>query len=202
VQQHTTAAATPVPEGGDADLIHRIQGGERAAFEGLYKRYIKKIYGLVFRMVGSAQEAEEVTQEAFLQVYKAIPGFQGKSSFYTWIYRIATNVALQHVKKASRRRRETSFEEALETDAPAPGIGAHIAFGCPEKAAESRDFYTALEKAINALPPNQRVVMILGPIQGHTYEQMAQITGTSEEIIKGRLHRARENIRAWLKHHR
>lgn len=199
-QQPTTTPGAPAPDAADGDLIHRIQGGDRAAFEGLYKRYIKKIYGLVFRMVGSAQEAEEVTQEAFLQVYKAIPGFQGKSSFYTWIYRIATNVALQHVKKQSRRRRETSFEEALEADQPT--IGGPVAFGCPEKAAESRDFYQALERAINGLPPNQRVVMILGPIQGHTYEQMAQITGTSEEIIKGRLHRARENIRAWLKHHR
>jgi RNA polymerase sigma factor (sigma-70 family) len=116
-----TTATPAAPDGPDSELIARIQGGDRSAFEALYKRYVKKIYGLVFRMVGTAQEAEEVTQEAFFQVYKAIPNFQGKSSFYTWIYRIATNVALQHVKKQVRRRRETSFEEAVETDS-VPGF--------------------------------------------------------------------------------
>jgi RNA polymerase sigma-70 factor (ECF subfamily) len=197
-QQNVTVDITTVDDNPDLKLIRLTLGGDRSAFEVLYRRYMKKIYGLVFRMVGTSQEAEEVTQEVFYQVYKALPNFQGKSQFYTWIYRIATNVALQHVKKAVRKKRETSFEEALETTTPHGFAGA----GSPERVAESRDFYSALERAINSLPPNQRLVMILGPIQGHSYDQMAHILGTSEEVIKGRLHRARENIREWLKHHR
>ena len=197
-QPNVEVDITTVGENEDVKLIRLTLAGDKSAFEVLYRRYIKKIYSLVFRMVGAAQEAEEVTQEVFYQVYKALPGFQGKSQFYTWIYRIATNVALQHVKKASRRKRETGFDEALEIVTPAGFAGA----GSPEKVAESRDFYGALEKAINSLPPNQRLVMILGPVQGHSYDQMATILGTTEEVIKGRLHRARENVREWLKHHR
>lgn len=197
-QSNVAVDITTVGENEDVKLIRLTLEGDRSAFEVLYRRYIKKIYSLVFRMVGAAQEAEEVTQEVFYQVYKALPGFQGKSQFYTWIYRIATNVALQHVKKASRRRKETGFDEALEIVTPTGFAGA----GSPEKVAESRDFYNALERAINALPPNQRMVMILGPVQGHSYDKMAQILGTTEEVIKGRLHRARENVREWLKHHR
>jgi RNA polymerase sigma factor (sigma-70 family) len=197
-QQRVAVDITTVDDNPDLKLIRLTLGGDRSAFEVLYRRYVKKIYGLVFRMVGAQQEAEEVTQEVFYQVYKALPNFQGKSQFYTWIYRIATNVALQHVKKAVRKKKETSFEEALD-GGTLPGFAGS---GSPEKVAESRDFYVALEKAINSLPANQRLVMILGPIQGHSYEQMAHILGTSEEVIKGRLHRARENIREWLKHHR
>lgn len=190
---------TTVGENEDVKLIRLTLAGDRVAFEVLYRRYIRRIYGLVFRMLGAASEAEEVTQEVFYQVYRALPGFQGKSQFYTWIYRIATNVALQHVKRTARRRqRETGFGEEVEAVTPLGYAGA----GSPEKAAESRDFYAALERSVNALPPNQRLVMILGPIQGHSYDQMATILGTTEEVIKGRLHRARENVREWLKHHR
>lgn len=190
---------TQIEENQDLNLVRLIVAGDRTAFEVLYRRYVKKIYNLVFRMVG-ADAAEEVTQEVFYQAYKGLQNFQGKSQFYTWIYRVATNIALQHVKKASRRRRETSFEEnkGPEFTCPTGFAGA----GDPEKVATSRDFYAQLENTINALPPNQRVVMILGPIQGHTYEQMAAILGTNEEVIKGRLHRARENVRIVLKPHR
>lgn len=193
-------AALPTSETPDQepDVVSRAVNGDRPAFEELYHKYVRKVFNLVYRMVGSAQEAEEVTQEVFYQAYRALPSFQGRSQFYTWIFRIGTNIALQHVKKAVRKRKETPFEEVLDTQLPP----SNIAGGSPEKVAESRAFYEALEKSINTLPPNQRVVMILGPIQGHTYEQMANILGTNEEVIKGRLHRARENIREMLKQHR
>lgn len=183
----------------DVELVHRTIAGDRSAFEELYRKYVKRIFNLVFRMVGTAQEAEEVTQEVFYQAYRALPGFQGRSQFYTWIFRIGTNIALQHVKKQARKKKDVPFEEVFDTQLPPAGYAGGSS---PEKVAESRAFYTALEQAVNTLPPNQRVVMILGPIQGHTYEEMANILGTNEEVIKGRLHRARENIREMLKQHR
>lgn len=197
-----TVSATPAPRSiapQDLELVQRAISGDRPAFEDLYRRYMKKIYNLVYRMVGSAQEAEEVTQEVFYQAYRALPSFQGRSQFYTWIFRIGTNIALQHVKKQARKRKEVPFEEVLDTQVQTPGFAGGSS---PERVAESRAFYRALERAVNSLPPNQRVVMVLGPIQGHSYEQMASILGTKEEVIKGRLHRARENVREMLKQHR
>lgn len=183
----------------ELDVVTRAVNGDRAAFEELYHKYVRKVYNLVYRMVGSAQEAEEVTQEVFYQACKNLAGFQGRSRFYTWIFRIATNVALQYAKKQSRRRRDTSFDEAIDAHRTPAGTAPGTD---PEKEVQSRSLYRALDLAVRRLPPNQRAVMILGPIQGHTYDQMALILGTNEEVIKGRLHRARENIREFLKEER
>src|SRR6266849_1992216 len=95
-RESASSAYVPVSEDADADRVSRALNGDRPAFEELYAKYLRKVYNLVFRLVGTAQEAEEVTQEAFYQIYKTLPRFQGRSSFYTWIFRIATNVALQH----------------------------------------------------------------------------------------------------------
>jgi RNA polymerase sigma-70 factor (ECF subfamily) len=190
----STLRTTPDPE-----VIAHVLAGDRAAFEILYKKYIRRIYSLVFRMVHSDREAEEVTQEVFCQVYRALPRFQNKSQFYTWLYRIATNVALQHAHKCARQRREGEIESNVIPLLARTGLALS---GNPERIAESRSFYTALDKCIRDLPPNQRIVMVLGPIQGHSYAQMATITGESEVVIKGRLHRARETIRVAMNAHR
>jgi RNA polymerase sigma-70 factor (ECF subfamily) len=191
----TTAAREPelghVPDQ-EADLVERATQGDRAAFETLYRSYARKVYSLVFRLVGSAQEAEEVTQEAFYQAYRNLGGFEARSKFYTWMFRIATNVSLQHLKRQARRRRESALDDVPES-ALAPRRPG------PEAEAECRALYRELDDAVKRLPPNQRAVLVLGPIQGHTYEQMAHILGTHEDVIKGRLHRARENLRNILK---
>lgn len=180
----------------EPEIVARAVNGDRPAFEELYHKYVRKIYNLVYRMVGSAQEAEEVTQEVFYQAYKNLTGFQGRSKFYTWIFRIATNVSLQYVKRQVRHKRDASFDEVIDAQMPATCAASGTD---PEKEVQSRALYRALDQAVRRLPPNQRAVMVLGPIQGHSYEQMAQILGTNEEVIKGRLHRARENIRGLLR---
>lgn len=193
--EHTTAARehehAPVPDQ-EPELVQRATQGDRAAFESLYRFYVRRVYNLVFRLVGSAQEAEEVTQEAFYQAFRNLSGFEARSRFYTWIFRIATNVSLQHLKRQARRRRESALDDIPE-NALAPRRPG------PEAEAECRALYRELDGAVKRLPPNQRAVLVLGPIQGHTYEQMAHILGTHEDVIKGRLHRARENIRNILR---
>lgn len=176
----------------EPELVQRAMQGDRGAFEQLYRFYVRRVYNLVFRLVGSAQEAEEVTQEAFYQAFRNLSGFEARSRFYTWIFRIATNVGLQHLKRQARRRRETALE-AIPESALAPRRPG------PEAEAECRALYRELDGAVKRLPPNQRAVLVLGPIQGHTYEEMAHILGTHEDVIKGRLHRARENLRTILR---
>lgn len=185
----------------ELDIIQRAGRGDHAAYEWLYNRYVKKIYSLVFRIVGNANDAEEVTQEVFGQAYRGLSGFQGRSRFYTWIFRIATNLALQHAQKISRKRDKASLDEMMEK--PGHGhFGASSTEDDPEKIVAQKEFLVQLETALSRLSPNHRAVMTLGPIMGHSYEEIGEILSLSPEVVKGRLHRARERVRELMKLHR
>lgn len=177
----------------DNDLIERTLAGDESAFQSLYEKYVRKVYNLAYRMIGREGDPEEMTQEIFYQVYKNLKNFKGKSQFYTWLYRVATNTCLQHIRKSGRSKGGASFEE-LEESAP---MALPAADGpSPEDEASQRLFKEELVKKIAQLPENQRMVMVLGPIQGHSYEEMSEILGVSVTVIKGRLHRAREAMRS------
>lgn len=178
----------------DEEVVGRAISGDRPAFELLYRQTIRRVYNLVLRLVGTAQEAEEVTQEVYCQVYRNLGRFEGRASFFTWVFRIATNVSLQYVKWRTRRARNlpcAALPEGRVARTASAGFD-------PEREAERRTLYTGLTESIERLPPAQRLVMVLGPIQGRSYEEMSKLLGISTNVIKGRLHRARENLRAFL----
>lgn len=189
-------AARPVPVvHEDDELVQRALAGDRPAFEELYRKTVRRVFNLVLRLVGTVQEAEEITQEVYCQVYRNLLRFEGRSSFYTWVFRIATNVSLQYVKWRSRRSRDTPLMFIPESQLPKRGsLREHD----PEREAERRALYRQLGTALGRLPAAQRLVLVLGPIQGHSYEEMSKILGISTNVIKGRLHRARENLRELL----
>ncbi len=176
----------------DSQLVARVLSGHEDAYAKLYKKYARKIYNLVLRLVGVAQEAEELTQEVFFQAYKNLPRFKGKSQFYTWLYRVATNTTLQWLRKRGREKGDSSFE-FLEENAPQSLRPA--AAPDPSVEVERREIRGRIRDALESLPYNQKVVMVLGPIQGLSYEEMSEVLGVSVTVIKGRLHRARENLR-------
>jgi RNA polymerase sigma-70 factor, ECF subfamily len=178
----------------DPEVVGRALSGDRPAFEELYRLTVRRVYNLVMRLVGTAQEAEEVTQEVYCQVYRNLHRFEGRASFFTWVFRIATNVSLQYVKWRTRRARNLPTA-ALPEFRVVRASG--VAFD-PEREAERRTLYEGLTDCIQRLPPAQRTVMILGPIQGKSYDEMSRMLGISTNVIKGRLHRARENLRAFL----
>lgn len=179
----------------DDDLVQRALAGDRPAFEELYRKTVRRVFNLVLRLVGSVQEAEEITQEVYCQVYRNLLRFEGRSSFYTWVFRIATNVSLQYVKWRSRRSKDTPLLFIPESQLPKRAFRDHD----PEREAERRAMYRRLSEALTHLPAAQRLVLVLGPIQGHSYEEMSKILGISTNVIKGRLHRARENLRELLR---
>ena len=186
---------TPAPHPDD-ELVNRALAGDRPAFEELYRKTVRRVFNLVLRLVGTVQEAEEITQEVYCQVYRNLPRFEGRSSFYTWVFRIATNVSLQYVKWRSRRAKDTPIMFIPESQLPRRGgFRDHD----PEREAEQRALYRKLGAALGKLPAAQRLVLVLGPIQGHSYEEMSKILGISTNVIKGRLHRARENLRELLR---
>ncbi len=148
-----------------------------AAFEKLVRRNQTVVYRVALRMLGNEAEAEDATQDTFVQAWRALPHFRGESSFETWLYRIVTNRCLNLL------RSHRSTEPLLETHEASSGRPNHLA--------EARSELDALKDAIGRLPPDQRATLVLRELEGLSYEQIAHVLGTTVPAVKGRLHRAR-----------
>lgn len=166
--------------------------GDPGAFNELYLRYVKRITSLVGRVLRQSSECEEVTQEVFLQVYLSLPRFEGRSSFYTWIFRVATNVAMHHLRGSIRRYRVEPLDDLMEARLVRP---AWLSGSSPERDAEYNALLVETARVVDQLIPNLRDVIILGPVQGHTSKEVASLMGVSTEVIKSRLHRARTIVK-------
>lgn len=175
----------------DETLVESAVRGDRPAFAELYRRYVRRIHNLAVRMTSSTDVAEDATQEIFLQAYKNLKTFQGRSGFYTWVYRIACNICLQLRKR--ERRREVLAGQMLK----AALVQGQRARG-PEVEVERRITMAKVAAAVPFLPDRQRLAVVLGPIQGHSYDEMARILGVSTDVVKGLLHRGRRNLRLLL----
>lgn len=175
-------------------LIERCQAGDTAAFEELVSRYEKKVYNLTYRFTGNPEDAKDLAQEAFIKVYLAIGDFQGQSAFSTWLYRLVTNTCLDEVRR--RRRQPIGYlDEAVATDDgsmerqlvdPAEG---------PAEAAERNELRSAIQAGIDALEPEYRMAVILRDIQGHSYEEIAQILNCNLGTVKSRINRGRRAVK-------
>jgi RNA polymerase sigma-70 factor (ECF subfamily) len=170
----------------DEDLVALARSGDRAAFEELVQRHADRLFGVVLRLVSDRQEAEEVTQEAFLRAWRGLDGFKGDARFFTWLYRIGVNEARRRLERGSRRG-EVSLDEQ-PVDPPDPGPA-------PDRAAENTDLREALERAVRALSETYRTPLILRDIEGLSTSEAAAIMGLSEAAFKSRLHRARLEVR-------
>ena len=177
-----------LPPVSDPDLVMRAVAGDLLAFPEIYLRYVKRITSLVARMLKHGSECDEVTQEVFLQVHLSLRRFEGRSSFYTWIFRLATNVTLHHLRASKRRYKVTHLTEIAEARLVRPDW---LASSNTERDADYNALLAETTRVIDALIPTQRAIMVLGPIEGHSTEQMADILGVSSEVVKSRLHRAR-----------
>jgi RNA polymerase sigma-70 factor, ECF subfamily len=168
---------------GELALVVRAQRGDVRAFEQLYRLYLDRIYGLSMRLVRNTHVAEDCTQQAFVNAWTALPDFKARSSFGTWIHRIAANVAIGDRRKVAR------FPEGRSPEVE--GIGGPITFDTP---VEVRD----IEVAIQALPDGARDVLVLCGIYGFSHAEVATMLGIAEGTCRAQLHRAREILRGQL----
>ena len=176
----------------EPELIDRCVAGDRAAFAELYARYEKRVTSLVGRMLRNSSECEEVTQEVFLQVFLSLPRFEGRSSFFTWIFRVARNVALHHIRASAHRHQVAAMSLAMEGRLVRP---SWLTGTSPELDADYNALLVETTRVIDQLLPNLREVMMLGPIDGNTCEEMAGLLRMKTEAVKSRLHRARTSVR-------
>lgn len=177
-------------------LITRCQNGEVQAFKELVERYEDRIYALACSIIGNPEAAKDAAQEAFVRAFKALKNFEGKSGFYTWLYRIATNVCLNAAQKEKRRIDRTSLDGLQEkTD-----ISAERFFGTdePENDMERLDLRQQIDKVLTHLSPDHRAVVVLKDIEDLSQEEIADTLGISLGTVKSRLSRARAHLRDLL----
>lgn len=179
----------------EKEAIIRAKKGDALGFERLYQLHSARVYALCLRMTGNPTEAEDLTQDSFLIVFRKIGGFRGDSSFSTWLHRIAVNVGLM------RRRKKSSLETSLEENSE-PGSGRA---GPLHSLAGDDLFLTGsidrlqLERALEQLRPFQRLVVVLHDVQGYKHNEIAKMLDCSIGNSKSRLHRARARLRHLLK---
>jgi RNA polymerase sigma-70 factor (ECF subfamily) len=177
-------------------LISRCQNGDIQAFRELVERYEDRIYALACSIVSNPEAAKDVAQEAFVRAYKALNSFEGNSSFYTWLYRIATNVCLNAAQKEKRRIDRVSLDELQEK----PDVSSERFFGTeePENDMERIDLRQQIDKVLNHLSPDHRAVVVLKDIEDLSQEEIAETLGVSIGTVKSRLSRARAHLKDLL----
>jgi len=182
------------PNSSDTDVLARAQAGDHQAFSQLYSLHKRRIYSLCLRMVGNVAEAEDLTQEAFLQLHRKISTFRGDSAFSTWLHRLAINVVLMQLRKKGLSL--ISLDEAME---PNPEEGPSRSFGAPDLALTGAIDRLALERAIADLPAGYRLIFILHDVEGFEHNEIASMLDCSLGNSKSQLHKARLKLRDALR---
>ena len=181
----------------DQELAARARDGDQDAFEQLVRDNEKRIYTLALRMTGSREDALDLAQDAFFQAWKALPTFQGESSFATWLYRLATNLCLDHLR--AQKRRTQSMGPALsladEENGPVQVADQQLQ---PQEAVERSERRRALERGLASLPDHHRQVLIMRELSGLSYQEIAQVLDLDLGTVKSRIARARLSLRKIL----
>ncbi len=191
----------------DEQLVARAKAGDRSAFDALVIRYKDRIFNLCLRKLGDAEEALDASQEAFLKAYRALGAFEGKSQFYTWLFRIALNASFTRRTRRAREREvvPASLERSARGDAGADGEPAARAVDPPDPRPDPREMTLAaeraavVEEAIASLPEDLKGIVLLRDIEGLAYEEIAEVLDIPLGSVKSRLHRARLVLRERLK---
>ena len=187
----------PATEPCEAELIERAKRGDAEAFQALYDKHKRRVYSLCLRMTANTAEAEDLAQEAFLQLFRKIATFRGESAFSTWLHRLSVNVVLMHLRKKSLP--VVSLEETTQgTEEDSPKRD----FGADDIALAGSIDRMQLQRAVDNLPPGYRTIFVLHDIEGYEHNEIARIAGCSIGNSKSQLHKARMKLRDLLKMNR
>ena len=180
----------------ERDLIRQCQKGDVQAFRQLVERYEDRIYGLACSILGDPEAAKDAAQEAFIRVYRALGSFEGRSSFYTYLYRIATNVCLTFAQREQRRPDRVSIEGMQEASDMA--LDRFLGTDEPQNDIERIGLREEIQKVLDYLSPDHRAVVVLKDIEGLSQEEIADVLDVSVGTVKSRLSRARARLRDLL----
>ncbi len=181
----------------DDELVLKAQQGDVHAFDELVERYHGKIYGLTYNMTSNREDAEDLTQDIFVKAFQALPRFKGKSSFYTWLYRIAVNKTINYRKKRNRKRALSldQFDNEVKLDDVYNDLTSK---GSPLRNLSLSELHKKLNEAMQNLSEKHRTVVVLHDMQGIPHEEIAKMVGASVGTIRSRLFYARRQLQADL----
>jgi len=192
-------SARLAPKLEEAELIRAVQQGDQSAFEALVRSYDQSVLGLAMNLLRSPEDARDAYQEAFLRVYKNIHSFRFDCSFYTWLYRIVTNICLDHLRKRKIRKEEPAMVETSDGVIDRTyTMEEDRAAGDPERSLWNRQLSSQIGSALEQLTPRERMVFELRHYQGMRLRTIGEILDTTEEAAKNCLFRATQKMRAGL----
>jgi RNA polymerase sigma-70 factor (ECF subfamily) len=168
-------------------LVRALKRGDRRAFDEVVKHFKDKIFGLIYRMMGDPQEAEDVAQEVFVTLFTAVEGFRGEARLSTWLYRIAVNHCKNRLKYLDRRKKwqQQSLDQMTDRELPQSGNAGKGSLG------SSIPLERIIQRELKGMEPDQRMLILLRDVQGLAYQEIEEITGLALGTVKSRLHRAR-----------
>lgn len=181
----------------DAVYVERVQSGDVAAFDFLVSKYRERLFSIVYNLTSNREDAADLTQEAFIKAFRSIKRFQGKSSFFTWLYRIAVNTALSHLKR-NRFRRFFSLENINDEASSLEIVEALSVKTRTEKGAILSELQEKLNDALQKLSPKHRTVVVLFEIEELSHQEISEIMGCSVGTVRSRLHYAKQQLQAYL----
>jgi RNA polymerase sigma-70 factor, ECF subfamily len=185
----------------DLTLVKRVRDGDQRAFKLLVERYQRKVYAVALGMLKDKDEAMDVSQEAFVKVYKYLDHFKGDSSFYTWLYRITVNICIDVMRrKGSSGGQMEEFDESIATDLGEARIGAlGSRLGTnPQKSALRRELAEKIQEALAAVPEKHRAILLLREVEGMSYEDLSRTLDIPKGTVMSRLFHARAKVQKIL----
>jgi RNA polymerase sigma-70 factor (ECF subfamily) len=194
-RQRASTGREPVD---DHELVAAARRGDRDAVRTLFDRYHRRAYALAFGVVRHPDDALDVVQDAFIKAHKYLDKFEGNSSFYTWLYRIVMNLAIDHLRKHRRVKPVELDEQHFAEAAGDESLLPKILGGNPGRALMDKQIRARIDAALETLSDNHRAVLIMRELEGMSYEEMAQAMGCSKGTIMSRLFHARKNMQRQL----
>jgi RNA polymerase sigma-70 factor, ECF subfamily len=187
----------------DLELVRRAQKGDQVAFRSLVERHQRRAFAIALSLVRHEQDARDIVQDAFLRVHKSLPSFQGSSSFFTWLYRIVTNLAIDLVRRPGRNTDELEEDRQRSSspggvEQPDPMWVARIDGADPVDVLRRKELADRMREAIDALPSYHKAVILMREVEGMSYEEMAEAMQVSKGTIMSRLFHARQKLQRAL----
>ena len=182
----------------EQDFIEKLKQGKQSAFSQLLDDFQQKVFGTCISFVPNKEDAEDIAQEVFLEVFKSISKFKGDSKLSTWIYRIATNKCLEFIRMKNAKKRFAFMQTILGNEIPIDKTSYFTEFNHPGIVLENKEKSAIIFKAINTLPESQRVIFTLAKIDGKSYQEIVEITGKSLSSVESVMFRAKKSLKEKL----